>query len=138
MYNVQIVTGNIRGAGTNSKIHIVLHGTKGIKNSGRVKSRYGTETSTCTIGVISFRMKLVFKSCLDSSLSGFFFYLFYLIKVFLEGGKFERSLTDIFNVEIAALLSPLSRVTIGHDNTGLSTGWYCEKVHYCNKHNYVH
>uniref|UniRef100_A0A3Q0R7C3 Lipoxygenase homology PLAT domains 1 n=1 Tax=Amphilophus citrinellus TaxID=61819 RepID=A0A3Q0R7C3_AMPCI len=48
--------------------------------------------------------------------------------VFLEGGKFERSLTDIINVEIAALLSPLSRVTIGHDNTGLSTGWYCEKV----------
>ncbi|KAM4578886.1 lipoxygenase homology domain-containing protein 1 [Fundulus diaphanus] len=83
VYNVQIVTGNIRGAGTNSKIHIVMHGTKGQKNSG---------------------------------------------KVFLEGGKFERGLTDIFNVEIAALLSPLSRVTIGHDNDGVSAGWYCEKV----------
>uniref|UniRef100_A0A3B5LQZ1 Lipoxygenase homology domains 1b n=1 Tax=Xiphophorus couchianus TaxID=32473 RepID=A0A3B5LQZ1_9TELE len=83
IYNVQIVTGNIRGAGTNSKIHIVMHGTKGLKNSG---------------------------------------------KVFLEGGKFERGLTDIFNVEIAALLSPLSRVTIGHDNDGVSAGWYCEKV----------
>uniref|UniRef100_A0A3Q2PVY7 Lipoxygenase homology PLAT domains 1 n=1 Tax=Fundulus heteroclitus TaxID=8078 RepID=A0A3Q2PVY7_FUNHE len=46
----------------------------------------------------------------------------------LEGGKFERGLTDIFNVEIAALLSPLSRVTIGHDNDGVSAGWYCEKV----------
>nr|XP_057926865.1 lipoxygenase homology domain-containing protein 1 isoform X2 [Doryrhamphus excisus] len=83
VYNVQIVTGNIRGAGTNSKIHIVMHGTKGSKNSG---------------------------------------------KVFLEGGKFERGLTDIFNIEIAALLSPLSRVTIGHDNDGVSAGWYCEKV----------
>ncbi|KAJ4942095.1 hypothetical protein JOQ06_011964, partial [Pogonophryne albipinna] len=83
VYNVQIVTGNIRGAGTNSKIHIVMHGSKGQKNSGRV---------------------------------------------FLEGGKFERCLTDIFNVEIAALLSPLSRVTIGHDNDGVSAGWYCEKV----------
>ncbi|XP_047448234.1 lipoxygenase homology domain-containing protein 1 [Mugil cephalus] len=83
VYNVQIVTGNIRGAGTNSKIHIVMHGTKGMKNSG---------------------------------------------KVFLEGGNFERALTDIFNVEIAALLSPLSRVTIGHDNGGVSAGWYCEKV----------
>uniref|UniRef100_A0A3Q2DDY8 Lipoxygenase homology PLAT domains 1b n=1 Tax=Cyprinodon variegatus TaxID=28743 RepID=A0A3Q2DDY8_CYPVA len=47
---------------------------------------------------------------------------------FLEGGEFERGLTDIFNVEIAALLSPLSRVTIGHDNDGVSPGWYCEKV----------
>ncbi|KAG7271688.1 hypothetical protein CRUP_025549 [Coryphaenoides rupestris] len=82
VYNVQIVTGNIRGAGTNSKINIVLHGTKGMKNSG---------------------------------------------KVFLEGGKFERALTDIFTVELAALLSPLSRVTIGHDNGGVSSGWYCEK-----------
>uniref|UniRef100_A0A8D3BN03 Lipoxygenase homology domains 1b n=1 Tax=Scophthalmus maximus TaxID=52904 RepID=A0A8D3BN03_SCOMX len=83
VYNVQIVTGNIRGAGTNSKIHIVMHGSKGTRNSGQV---------------------------------------------FLEGGKFERDLTDIFNVEIAALLSPLSRVTIGHDNEGVSAGWYCEKV----------
>ncbi|XP_037833937.1 lipoxygenase homology domain-containing protein 1-like [Kryptolebias marmoratus] len=83
VYNVQIVTGNIRGAGTNSKIHIVMHGTKGLKNSG---------------------------------------------KVFLEGGEFERGLTDIFNVEIAALLSPLSRVTVGHDNDGVSAGWFCEKV----------
>uniref|UniRef100_A0A8C6URX6 Lipoxygenase homology domains 1b n=1 Tax=Neogobius melanostomus TaxID=47308 RepID=A0A8C6URX6_9GOBI len=80
VYNVQIVTGNIRGAGTNSKIHIVMHGSKGMKT------------------------------------------------VFLEGGKFERSLTDIFTVEIAALLSPLSRVTIGHDNGGVSSGWFCEKV----------
>ncbi|KAM7415994.1 hypothetical protein PAMA_018188 [Pampus argenteus] len=83
VYNIQIVTGNIRGAGTNSKIHVVMHGSKGLKNSG---------------------------------------------KVFLEGGKFERGLTDIFNVEIAALLSPLSRVTIGHDNGGVSAGWFCEKV----------
>ncbi|KAJ3604053.1 hypothetical protein NHX12_028794 [Muraenolepis orangiensis] len=83
VYNVQVVTGDIRGAGTNSKIGMVMHGTKGLKNSG---------------------------------------------KVFLEGGQFERGLTDIFTVEVAALLSPLSRVTIGHDNGGVSSGWYCEKV----------
>ncbi|XP_075875519.1 lipoxygenase homology domain-containing protein 1 [Nelusetta ayraudi] len=83
VYKVQIVTGNIRGAGTNSKIHIVMNGTKGMKNSG---------------------------------------------KIFLVGGKFERNLTDIFNVEVAALLSPLGRVTIGHDNDGVSAGWYCDKV----------
>uniref|UniRef100_A0A3B4DKH5 PLAT domain-containing protein n=1 Tax=Pygocentrus nattereri TaxID=42514 RepID=A0A3B4DKH5_PYGNA len=83
VYNIQVVTGNIRGAGTNSKIHMIMHGSKGLKNSG---------------------------------------------KIFLEGGKFERGLTDIFNIEIAALLSPLSRVTIGHDNGGVNAGWYCDKV----------
>ncbi|KAI2661945.1 Lipoxygenase homology domain-containing protein 1 [Labeo rohita] len=86
--DVLVVTGNIRGAGTNSKIHMIMHGSKGLKNSG---------------------------------------------KIFLEGGKFERGLTDIFNVEIAALLSPLSRVTIGHDNGGVNSGWYCDKTFPCSK-----
>ncbi|XP_070780971.1 lipoxygenase homology domain-containing protein 1 [Enoplosus armatus] len=83
VYNVQVMTGNVRGAGTNSKIHMVMHGSKGLKNSG---------------------------------------------KIFLEGGAFERGLIDIFNVEICELISPLSRVTIGHDNGAVGAGWYCEKV----------
>uniref|UniRef100_A0A8C6KMV9 ST8 alpha-N-acetyl-neuraminide alpha-2,8-sialyltransferase 5 n=1 Tax=Nothobranchius furzeri TaxID=105023 RepID=A0A8C6KMV9_NOTFU len=83
IYNVQVMTGNVRGAGTNSKIHMVMHGSKGLKNSG---------------------------------------------KIFLEGGAFERGLIDIFNVEICALISPLSRITIGHDNGAVGAGWYCEKV----------
>uniref|UniRef100_A0A8C3ALE5 Lipoxygenase homology PLAT domains 1 n=1 Tax=Cyclopterus lumpus TaxID=8103 RepID=A0A8C3ALE5_CYCLU len=83
VYNVQVMTGDVRGAGTNSKIHIVMHGSKGLKNSG---------------------------------------------KVFLEGGAFERGLIDIFNVEICDLISPLSRVTIGHDNGAVGAGWYSEKV----------
>nr|XP_020476822.1 lipoxygenase homology domain-containing protein 1-like isoform X2 [Monopterus albus] len=83
IYNVQVMTGNVRGAGTNSKIHMVMHGSKGLKNSG---------------------------------------------KIFLEGGAFERGLIDIFNVEICELISPLSRVTIGHDNGAIGAGWYCEKV----------
>lgn len=83
VYNVQVMTGDIRGAGTNSKIHLVMYGQKGNKNSG---------------------------------------------KMFLEGGTFERGQIDIFNVEIMDLISPLSRVTIGHDNAGISCGWYCEKV----------
>ncbi|XP_060929737.1 lipoxygenase homology domain-containing protein 1-like [Limanda limanda] len=83
VYNVQVMTGNVRGAGTNSKIHMVMHGSKGSKNSG---------------------------------------------KIFLEGGAFERGLIDIFNVEICELISPLSRVSIGHDNGAVGAGWYCEKV----------
>lgn len=85
IYNVQVMTGDLRGAGTNSKIHLVMHGYKGLKNSG---------------------------------------------KIFLEGGAFERGLIDIFNVEICELISPLSRVTIGHDNGAVGAGWFCEKVFY--------
>ncbi|KAI4894673.1 hypothetical protein NFI96_015585 [Prochilodus magdalenae] len=89
VYNVQVVTGNIRGAGTNSKI-----------------PKKKNPHDPCMLQ----------RLCKNSG------------KIFLEGGKFERGLTDIFNVEIAALLSPLSRVTIGHDNGGVNAGWYSDRV----------
>lgn len=45
-----------------------------------------------------------------------------------EKDNFERGRTDIFTVETTAMLSPLHHLSIGHDNTGLGSGWYCEKV----------
>ncbi|XP_039698362.1 lipoxygenase homology domain-containing protein 1 isoform X1 [Pteropus medius] len=82
-YVVTIFTGDVRGAGTKSKIYLVMYGARGNKNSG---------------------------------------------KIFLEGGVFDRGRTDIFHIELAVLLSPLSRVSIGHGNVGVNRGWYCEKV----------
>ncbi|XP_050007661.1 lipoxygenase homology domain-containing protein 1 isoform X2 [Alexandromys fortis] len=82
-YIVTVFTGDIRGAGTKSKIYLVMYGARGNKNSG---------------------------------------------KIFLEGGVFDRGRTDIFHIELAVLLSPLSRVSIGHGNVGVNRGWYCEKV----------
>ncbi|KAM9056314.1 lipoxygenase homology domain-containing protein 1 isoform 3-T3 [Megaptera novaeangliae] len=82
-YIVTVFTGDVRGAGTKSKIYLVMYGARGNKNSG---------------------------------------------KIFLEGGVFDRGRTDIFNIELAVLLSPLSRVSIGHGNVGVNRGWYCEKV----------
>ncbi|KAG5195720.1 hypothetical protein JEQ12_012015 [Ovis aries] len=82
-YVVTVFTGDVRGAGTKSKIYLVMYGARGNKNSG---------------------------------------------KIFLEGGVFDRGRTDIFNIELAVLLSPLSRVSIGHSNVGVNRGWYCEKV----------
>ena len=49
-------------------------------------------------------------------------------KIWLQNGKFERGRTDIFNVEVASVLSPLSRIEIGHDNSGAGPGWYLDKV----------
>lgn len=82
-YVVTVFTGDLRGAGTKSKIYLVMYGARGNKNSG---------------------------------------------KIFLEGGVFDRGRTDIFHIELAVLLSPLSRVSIGHGNVGVNRGWFCEKV----------
>lgn len=52
-------------------------------------------------------------------------------KLWLQNDKkdnFERGRTDIFSVETTEMLSPLHHLTIGHDNSGLGAGWYCEKV----------
>ena len=52
-------------------------------------------------------------------------------KLWLQNDKkdnFQRGRTDIFIVETTKMLSPLHHLTIGHDNSGLGAGWYCEKV----------
>lgn len=49
-------------------------------------------------------------------------------KIWLQGGKFKRNRSDIFNIEIAQMLSPLSRIDIGHDNSGAGPGWFLDKV----------
>ena len=45
-----------------------------------------------------------------------------------KNDNFQRGRTDIFQVETADCLSPLHHITIGHDNTGLGAGWFCDKV----------
>lgn len=83
-YEIHVTTGDVRNAGTDARVYIVLYGgKKGEESSG---------------------------------------------KVWLEKGKFERGRTDIFHVGIASMLSPLSRIDIGHDNSGPSAGWHLGKV----------
>ena len=49
-------------------------------------------------------------------------------KIWLNGGSFSRGRTDIFNVEVTEMLSPLSRIDIGHDNSGAGAGWHLDRV----------
>ena len=51
-------------------------------------------------------------------------------KVWLHGGSFTRGRTDVFDVEVADMLSPLSRIDIGHDNSGAGAGWFLDRVSY--------
>ena len=46
----------------------------------------------------------------------------------LLNGKFQRGRTDNCNVEVLELLSPLSRLDIGHDNKGAAPGWFLEEA----------
>ena len=39
-------------------------------------------------------------------------------KLWLTEGKFDRGRTDIINTEVVDMLSPLTRLDIGHDNKG--------------------
>ena len=49
-------------------------------------------------------------------------------KIWLTSGKFQRGRTDRCNVEVLELLSPLSRLDIGHDNKGTGPGWFLEEA----------
>ena len=84
-------TGDVRGAGTNAKVYIILHGGGGedgkpLVNSGKLWIHNG------------------------------------------EKNNFDRGKTDIFQVECGEELSPFHHVSIGHDNSGVAPGWFCEMV----------
>ena len=49
-------------------------------------------------------------------------------KLSLPIGKFDRGKSYNFHNLLPLMLSPLTRVDIGHDNSGQSPDWYCEQV----------
>ena len=51
-------------------------------------------------------------------------------KLWVQNGQnnFERGKTDLFEVECGVELSPFHHVSVGHDNSGVAPGWFCEKV----------
>lgn len=49
-------------------------------------------------------------------------------KVWLSDGKFKRGMTQIFHINLQVMLSPLTSLEIGHDNSGAAAGWFCEQV----------
>uniref|UniRef100_A0A1I8HA00 Lipoxygenase homology domain-containing protein 1 n=1 Tax=Macrostomum lignano TaxID=282301 RepID=A0A1I8HA00_9PLAT len=53
-------------------------------------------------------------------------------KLFLKDGKFERDAIDEFNIDLPDLLSPVTKIDIGHDNSGPGPGWFLDWVQiYC-------
>ena len=86
-YKIEVTTGDVRGAGTNAKVYIILYGgEEGNFNSGKLWIHNG------------------------------------------EKNNFDRGKTDIFQVECGEDLSPFHHVTVGHDNSGVGPGWFCEMV----------
>ncbi|XP_064633987.1 lipoxygenase homology domain-containing protein 1-like isoform X3 [Lineus longissimus] len=49
-------------------------------------------------------------------------------KIWLDNGQFQRGKTDIFDVEVVKMLMPLTRIDVGHDNSGPGPGWYLDKA----------
>lgn len=49
-------------------------------------------------------------------------------KVWLSDGKFKRGMTQIFHINLQVMLSPLTSLEIGHDDSGTAPGWFCEQV----------
>ncbi|CAL1545487.1 unnamed protein product [Lymnaea stagnalis] len=49
-------------------------------------------------------------------------------KIWLDNGALKRNKIDIFNVVVDKMISPLSKIEIGHDNTGAGPGWFLDSV----------
>ncbi|KAK3786274.1 hypothetical protein RRG08_002018 [Elysia crispata] len=81
-YQVTVRTGDIRYAGTDANVYIIIQGTKG-------KTK----------------------------------------KLFMDDARnnFERGMTEVFELN-ASNVGHVTRINIGHDNSGPGAGWYCEDV----------
>lgn len=49
-------------------------------------------------------------------------------KIILNDGEFKRGKCDKLMVDSPEMLSPLSQILIGHDNSGAGPGWFLDKV----------
>ncbi|XP_075255415.1 lipoxygenase homology domain-containing protein 1-like isoform X2 [Convolutriloba macropyga] len=49
-------------------------------------------------------------------------------KIWLDGGKFEQGKVELVRIESQAHLSPLTRLIVGHDNSGPFSNWFLNKV----------
>ena len=43
-------------------------------------------------------------------------------------GEFKTGRTEEFRVTVPEMISPLTHVIIGHDNSGNAPGWFCDMV----------
>lgn len=81
-YQVTVRTGDVRYAGTDANVYIIIQGTKG-------KTK----------------------------------------KLFMDDSRnnFERGMTEVFELN-ASNVGLVTRINIGHDNSGPGAGWYCEDI----------
>ena len=49
-------------------------------------------------------------------------------RIYLKEGEFERGKIDRIHIEAGKMLSPLSRLIVGHDNSGPGPGWFLDHV----------
>ena len=49
-------------------------------------------------------------------------------KIWLKDGVFKRDMTDKFQIDVGKMLSPLSRLDVGHDNSGVASGWFLDSI----------
>ncbi|ESN93071.1 hypothetical protein HELRODRAFT_165230 [Helobdella robusta] len=49
-------------------------------------------------------------------------------KIEFKGGKFSRGHLDVFNIRMRRRMFPLDRIVIGHDGSGVGSGWFLQNV----------
>jgi hypothetical protein len=49
-------------------------------------------------------------------------------QIVLKGGRFERNHSDKLQVVVPHLIAPITKLIVGHDNSGPSPGWFLNRV----------
>ena len=110
-YEIRVKTGDVFNAGTSAKVFIVMYG--GLKQDDDDDDESSSKENKTQKKRKNSSQGNGFKT------SG---------KLWLTGCKFERNRTDVCRVEVMEDMSPLQKLEIGHDNKGLTPGWFLDEV----------
>lgn len=110
-YEIKVKTGDVFNAGTSAKVFIVMYG--GLKQDNDEDDGSSSKGNKTQMKRKNTNQENALKT------SG---------KLWLTGCKFERNRTDVCRLEVMEEMSPLQKIEIGHDNTGLTPGWFLDEV----------
>ena len=117
-FQVDVVTGNKFGCGTNANVFLVLYGDNGDTGERALKKcvhmMIFEKIHTCKHTQLNSHTSLLVLTCSHHRSNN-------------HSDKFERSQTDNFDVR-AVDLGKLRKVKVWHDSSGLSPSWFLDKI----------
>ncbi|GFR78063.1 lipoxygenase homology domain-containing protein 1 [Elysia marginata] len=116
-YVITVKTGDRRGAATDARVYVILYGNSSSSTPATTTTTTASGRRMSKVGPQPLKQQQ--KQSSTEETSG---------KIWLDNGDFERGREDLFKVDVAKKLSPMTKIEVGHDGSGVGPGWFLDYV----------